>query len=81
MNMIKLILKSGINHIIFTSQSLFATVDLTKTIVHVESSPNNMFTSIDVNHRMEKVYREGITYIESYKLMCKQFLPYFVYNH
>ena len=56
------------------------TVDVNKTIIQAEISPN-VFTIIDGNHRMEKAYREGITYIDSYKLMCEQFLPYFVDIH
>jgi hypothetical protein len=52
------------------------TVDVTKTILQAEIRPG-MFKIIDGNHRIEKAFRDGILYIQSYKLRGEQLIPYF----
>ncbi|GGA91405.1 hypothetical protein [Ornithinibacillus halotolerans] len=51
-------------------------VDVTKTIIQAEISPD-MYTIMGGNHRVEKAYREGTPYIDSFKLRVEQILPYF----
>lgn len=51
-------------------------VDISKPVLQAEIRPG-MLEIIDGNHRMERAYREGIEFVESYKLKGEQLLPYF----
>jgi len=51
-------------------------VDISKPVIQAEIRPG-VFEIIDGNHRMERAYREGIDFVESYKLKGEQLLPYF----
>jgi hypothetical protein len=51
-------------------------VDISQPIVLAEIRPGT-FSVIDGNHRLEKAYRENVTFINSYKLKGEQLLPYF----
>lgn len=51
-------------------------VNINKAIIQAEICPN-MFSIIDGNHRMEKAFREGIEFIDSYKIYGEQLVPYF----
>jgi hypothetical protein len=51
------------------------TVDISKTILQAEIRPG-MFTIIDGNHRIEKAFREGVLYLNSYKLRGEQLIPF-----
>ncbi|QOY37173.1 hypothetical protein AWH56_005915 [Anaerobacillus isosaccharinicus] len=53
------------------------TVDISKPVIQAEIR-SNMFEVIDGNHRMEKAYREGVPFIDSYKLYGEQLLPFFI---
>lgn len=52
------------------------TVDVNKPIIKAEIRPG-MFEIIDGNHRIEKAFRDGVEFIDSYKLKGEQLLPYF----
>ena len=51
-------------------------VDVSKPVIQAEIKPGT-FEIIDGNHRMERACRDGIEYIDSYKLTGEQLLPYF----
>ena len=52
------------------------TVDITKPIIQAQIRPDT-YEVIDGNHRLEKAFRDGLEYIDSYKLCAEQLLPYF----
>lgn len=52
------------------------TVDVSKPVLQVEIRPG-IFEIIDGNHRMEKACRDGIEFIDSFKLRGEQLLPFF----
>ena len=52
------------------------TVDVTRPILQAQIRPD-IYVVIDGNHRLEKDFRDGIEYIESFKLCAEQLLPYF----
>lgn len=52
------------------------TVDVNKPVIQAEIRPDR-FEIIDGNHRMEKAFRDGVEYIDSYKICGEQLLPYF----
>lgn len=51
-------------------------VDIIRPVIQAEIRPD-MFEIIDGNHRMERAFREGLKFINSYKIMGEQLLPYF----
>ncbi len=53
------------------------TVDVSKPVIQAEIRPNR-FEIIDGNHRMEKACREGLEYVDSFKIKGEQLLPYFM---
>lgn len=53
------------------------TVEVGKTIIQAEIRPDH-FEVIDGNHRLEKAYRQGTEYVNSYRLQGEQLLPYFI---
>ena len=53
------------------------TVDVSKPVIQAEIRPG-MFSIIDGNHRMEQAYREGVEYVDSFKLKGAQLVPYFI---
>lgn len=52
-------------------------VDVSKTIIQAEIRPGH-FEIIDGNHRLEKAYRQGMKYVNSFKLQGEQLVPYFI---
>ncbi|WP_188206854.1 hypothetical protein [Alkalibacillus aidingensis] len=52
-------------------------VDLTNPVIQVEIRPGH-YSIIDGNHRMEKAYREGVQFVDSYKLNGEQLVPFFI---
>ena len=52
------------------------TVDVARPVIQAEIRPG-MFEIIDGNHRMERAYRDGVEFIESYKLKGEQLVPFF----
>lgn len=52
------------------------TVDVVKPVLQAEIRPGT-FEIIDGNHRMERAYRDGVEFVESYKLKGEQLLPFF----
>ena len=52
-------------------------VDVSKPVIQAEIKPG-FFEIIDGNHRMERAFREGTEFIDSYKLRGEQLLPYFI---
>jgi len=53
------------------------TVNIDSMIIQAEIRPG-IFSIIDGNHRMEKVFRVGKRSIYSYKLRGEQLIPYFI---
>lgn len=53
------------------------TVDVTKPVIQAEIRPG-MFEIIDGNHRIEKAYRDGVEFINSFKLKGEQLVLFFV---
>lgn len=53
------------------------TVKISKPVKQAEIR-SEIFEIIDGNHRMEKAYRKGIPFIDSYKLKGDQLLPFFI---
>ena len=53
------------------------TVEISKPVIQAEIR-SGMFEIIDGNHRMEKAYREGISFVDSYKLKGEQLLAFFI---
>ncbi|GAA0469383.1 hypothetical protein [Alkalibacillus silvisoli] len=53
------------------------TVDIKIPVIQAEIRPGK-YSIIDGNHRMERAYREGAQYVDSYKLQAEQLVPYFV---
>ncbi|WP_240373953.1 ParB/RepB/Spo0J family partition protein [Bacillus piscicola] len=53
------------------------TVDVRKTVIQAEIRPG-IYSIIDGNHRMEKAYRAGVPYMDSYKLQGEQLIPFFL---
>ena len=51
------------------------TVDVSKPVIQAEIRPGT-FEIIDGNHRMERAFRDGIEFIDSYKIRGEQLLPY-----
>ena len=60
----------------FVKEEHLPNVDVTKPIIQAEIRPG-MFDIIDGNHRIERAYRDGIEFIDSYKLTGEQLLPCF----
>ncbi|REJ07734.1 hypothetical protein [Halobacillus trueperi] len=58
------------------NEDYLPSVDIDRPVIQAEIRPG-MFEIIDGNHRMEKAYREGVPYINSYKLRGEQLVPYF----
>ncbi len=52
-------------------------VDINKTVLQAEIRAG-AYNIIDGNHRMEKARREGIEWINSYKIKGEQLVPYFI---
>ena len=52
------------------------TVDVSKPVIQAEIKPGT-YEIIDGNHRMERAFREGAEFIDSYKLRGEQLLRYF----
>lgn len=52
------------------------TVDVSKPILQAEIRPG-MYEIIDGHHRMEKACRDGIEFVDSFKLRGEQLLPFF----
>jgi len=52
-------------------------VDLNKTVLQAEIRAGT-YNIIDGNHRMEKARREGVEWIDSYKIKGEQLVPYFI---
>ncbi|WP_017186157.1 hypothetical protein [Alkalibacillus haloalkaliphilus] len=53
------------------------TVDITRPVIQAEIRPGT-YTIIDGNHRIEKADREGVPYVDSYKVQGEQLVPYFI---
>jgi len=51
-------------------------VDVNKPVIQAEIRPG-MFEIIDGNHRIEKALRDGMEFIDSYKIRGEQLLSYF----
>lgn len=51
-------------------------VNVRKPVIQAEIRPDR-FEIIDGNHRMERAFREGVEFIDSYRLKGEQLLPYF----
>jgi hypothetical protein len=51
-------------------------VNINNPVIKAEIRPER-FEIIDGNHRMERAYREGVEFINSYKLKGEQLLSYF----
>lgn len=52
------------------------TVDVSNPVIQAEIKPGT-YEIIDGNHRMERAFREGVQFVDSYKLRGEQLLPYF----
>jgi len=52
------------------------TVDISKPVLQVGIRPG-IFEIIDGNHRMERACRDGVEFIDSFKLRGEQLLPFF----
>ncbi len=52
-------------------------VELLKPVIQAEIS-NNRFNIIDGNHRMVKAHREGVAFIDSYKILGQQLPQYLI---
>ena len=52
-------------------------VDINKTVLQAEIRAG-AYNIIDGNHRMEKARREGVEWINSYKIKGEQLVPYFI---
>ena len=53
------------------------TVDVAKPVIQAEIRLG-MFEIIDGNHRIEKAYRDGVEFVDSFKLKGEQLVPFFV---
>ena len=54
-----------------------SSVDINKTVLQAEIRAG-VYNMIDGNHRIEKARREGIEWINSYKIKGEQLVPYFI---
>ena len=57
-------------------ESHLLNVDLSKPVIQAEVRPEH-FELIDGNHRIIKALRQGVKYIDSYKLSNSQLIPFF----
>lgn len=51
-------------------------VDLSKPVIQAELRPT-YFELIDGNHRIMRAFRQGVEYLDSYKISSTQLIPFF----
>lgn len=59
------------------NEEYLTTVDIACPVIQAEIRPD-MFEIVDGNHRLEWAYRDGVEWVNSFKLRGEQLLPYFV---